>query len=139
MVDPSGVQIRGLEKYKSGITFFQTFIGFWFSTQRSGCFQFRMVYDFARCSIRISWHAKLAPKLPLVNLRPLHVDGISYYQLDRNSGKIVEHKFENLTINNNPVAPPYGILSLLQQQDELRMRYPQGVPAGVGALSGTFQ
>lgn len=88
-----------------------------------------MVYDFARCSIRISWHVVLVPNLPLG--RPLHVDGISYYQLDRTSGKIVEHKIENLMINNTPVAPPYGLFSLVQQ-DMLRLRgNPQGVPAGV--------
>ncbi|KAL7558091.1 hypothetical protein ACA910_020043 [Epithemia clementina (nom. ined.)] len=131
LLDPSGVQLTGLEKYKSAFAFFQTFLGFWFSTSRSG-FQFRMVYDFARCSIRISWHAVLVPKLP-VHLRPLHVDGISYYQLDRKTGKIIEHKIENLTINNSHVAPPYRILNLLQL-DEMRMK---GVP--VGALTGSFQ
>lgn len=92
-----------------------------------------MVYDFCRSSIRISWHVVLIPKVPLS--RPFHVDGISYYQLDPDSGKINEHKLERLIINNTPVTPPYGILSLLQQ-DALRLR-PQGVPAGIGL--GSFQ
>jgi hypothetical protein len=61
------------------------------------------------------------------------VDGISYYKMDVPSGKILEHRIENLLINNSPVAPPYGILSLLQQ-DALRLSQPQGSPAGVGAL-----
>lgn len=88
-----------------------------------------MVYDFCRSSIRISWNVVLVPKVPLG--RPLYVDGISLYQLDAASGKIKQHKIEKLIINNTPVAPPYGILSLLQQ-DALSMR-PQGVPVGVGA------
>ena len=126
VIDPSGVQLAGLDKYKSAFAFFQTFISFWFSARSS--IQFRMVYDFPRSSIRISWNAILVPK---VLGRPFYVDGISYYQLDRVSGKIVEHKVEKLMINNTPVAPPYGILSILQQ-DALRVGRPVGVPVGAG-------
>jgi len=128
-VDPSGVQLTGLDKYKSAFAFFQTFVGFWFA--RSSGLQYRMVYDFCRSSIRISWNAVLIPKVNPLG-RPLYVDGISYYQLDRSTGKIVEHRIEKLMINNTPVAPPYGIFQLLQQ-DALRMR---GVPVGVGAMIG---
>jgi hypothetical protein len=120
------VQLAGLDKYKSAFAFFQTFISFWFSARSS--IQFRMVYDFPRSSIRISWNAILVPK---VLGRPFYVDGISYYQLDRVSGKIVEHKVEKLMINNTPVAPPYGILSILQQ-DALRVGRPVGIPVGAG-------
>lgn len=137
MIDPSGVRLTGLQNYKSSIAFMQTFLNFWF-TPDSGI-QYRMVYDFCRSSIRISWHAVLFPKMfPLS--RPLHVDGISYYQLDVDSGKIMEHKIETLLINNTPVAPPFGIFSLLQQ-DALGMR-PVGVPAGAlgaGSTAGAFQ
>lgn len=124
LVDPSGVQLSGLEKYKSGFAFFQTFVNFWFTSQ--SIVQYRMVYDFCRSSIRISWNAVLIPKVPLV--RPLYVDGISYYQLDSTSGKISEHRIEKLVINGSLAQPPYGVLSLLQQ-DLLAMR-PQGVPVG---------
>jgi len=127
-VDPSGVQLTGLEAYKSAFAFFQTFCSFWFHTKNG--MQFRMMYDFCRSSIRISWHVMLVPKVPLGG--PLYIDGISYYQLDRSTGMIVEHKVEKLLINNRPVAPPYGILSLLQQ-DALRVR-AHGVPVGVGAM-----
>jgi hypothetical protein len=126
VIDPSGVQLTGLDKYKSSFAFFQTFISFWFSARSS--LQFRMVYDFPRSSIRISWNAVLVPK---VLGRPFYVDGISYYQLDRVSGKIIEHRVEKLMINNTPVAPPYGILSILQQ-DLLGVGRPVGVPAGAG-------
>jgi Uncharacterized conserved protein (DUF2358) len=129
-IDPSGVHLTGLDKYKSAFAFLQTFQRFWF---RESGLQFRMVYDFCRSSIRISWHCVLIPKVPLG--RPLHVDGISYYQLDIESGKIIEHKIETLIINNTPVAPPYGLLSLLQR-DVLGLR-PQGVPAGVLGAADT--
>jgi Uncharacterized conserved protein (DUF2358) len=125
VIDPSGVQLKGLDKYKSAFAFLQTFKRFWFRDESR--IQFRMVYDFCRSSIRISWHCILIPKVPVG--RPLHADGISYYQLDVDSGKIIEHKIETLIINNTPVSPPYGILSLLQQ-DALGMR-PQGVPAHI--------
>jgi hypothetical protein len=127
-IDPSGVQLTGIESYKSSIKFLQTFVKFWF--QERSAIQYRMVYDFARSSIRISWHAVLVPKLPLG--RPLHIDGISMYKLDSGSGKIVEHKIEQLMINNTPVVPPYGIFSMMQQ-DLLGLSGQPGVgiPAGV--------
>ncbi|KAG7342292.1 DUF2358 domain containing protein [Nitzschia inconspicua] len=128
VVDPSGVQLTGLDSYKSSIKFMQQFVKFWFQ-ERSGL-QYRMVYDFARSSIRVSWHAVLVPKVPLG--KPLHVDGISMYKLDVDSGKVIEHKFEKMMINNTPVMPPYGVFSLLQY--EWGMASPQsgvGVPAGI--------
>jgi hypothetical protein len=112
LIDPSGVQLTGLSNYKSSISFLQGFHRFWF--KENPHIQFRMVYDFCRSSIRISWHVVLLPKV-LIG-RPLHVDGISYYQLDAESGKITQHKIDNLLINNKPAIPPYGILSLLQQE-----------------------
>lgn len=90
-----------------------------------------MVYDFARSSIRISWHAVLVPKIAPLGGKPLYVDGISNYELDRSSGMITEHRIENLLINNRPVAPPYGIFSILQQDSLLGLGKtvaPQGVP-----------
>jgi hypothetical protein len=87
-----------------------------------------MIYDSCRSSIRISWNARLVPKVFLG--RSLHVDGISYYQLDATSGKIIEHKVEKLVINNSQVEPPYGIFSLVQHD----MNSGMGVPAGVGAI-----
>lgn len=128
VIDPSGVQLTGLDSYTSSIKFLQTFCKFWFQ-ERSGL-QFRMVYDFARSSIRISWHAVLVPKVPLG--RPLHIDGISMYKLDPSSGKIVEHKFESLMINDNKVMPPYGVFSLMQQELVSFGGHPGvGIPAGI--------
>jgi hypothetical protein len=137
LVDPSGVQLTGLDKYKSAVSFFQTFIKFWFRTETTGNIQFRMVYDFARASIRISWNVVLVPKVSTLFVKPMYVDGISYYQLDRSSGQIQEHKIEKLMINNKPVVPPFTIWSLIQQ-DALRglSTSPRGIPVGV---SGSFQ
>lgn len=128
VIDPSGVQLTGLDAYKSSINFLQTFIKFWF--QRTSGIQYRMVYDFCRSSIRVSWHAVLIPKVPLG--RPLHIDCISMYKVDASSGKIIEHKFEKLVINDTPVAPPYGIFSLMQR-DLLGLK-PQGAPVGGGGI-----
>lgn len=130
VVDPSGVQLTGLDKYRSSLAFFQTFLRFWFSPSRSKI-QFRMVYDFCRSSIRISWSIVLVPKVPIPGLRPVYVDGISHYTLDAESGKITEHKVEKLVINNRPMTPPYGIWQLLQQ--DAVAAQPQPVGAGAWA------
>jgi hypothetical protein len=54
------------------------------------------------------------------------------YRLDPTSGKIVEHKFEQLVINNTPVKPPYGIFSLMQQEVIGLAGQPGvGIPAGI--------
>lgn len=85
-------------------------------------------YDFVRDAIRISWHAELVPKVPLG--RVVYVDGISNYLLDRETGKIIEHQITKLQINQTPVEPPYGILSLIQQDlfgGTQRARVPVGV------------
>ena len=126
VVDPSGVQLTGIESYKSSIKFLQQFVNFWFQPARNKL-QFRLVYDFARSSIRVSWHAVLVPKMPMG--KPLHVDGISMYRLETETGKIIEHKMENLSINNTPIMPPYGVFSLLQQEWGLA-GVGGGVPAG---------
>lgn len=94
-----------------------------------------MVYDFARQSIRISWNACVVPKVVGNRRNALYVDGISVYKLDSESGKIIEHKVENMLINNIPVQPPYNVLAALR--DELLQpveRIPVGAGVGVGAM-----
>lgn len=46
----------------------------------------------------------------------MFVDGISVYKMDTESGKIIEHKLENILINNSPVAPPYGIFGMVREE-----------------------
>jgi Uncharacterized conserved protein (DUF2358) len=129
LMDPSGTQLTGLKNYKTAFSILQTMISFLYSRSKSGI-QIRMVYDFCRSSIRISWNVMLFPKGPFG--KPLYIDGVSIYTLDAPSGKITEHKIENLIINQTPVVPPYGIFStLLHEQYALT---PQGSPAGVWGL-----
>lgn len=138
LIDPSGVQLTGLDKYKSALQFLQTFVQFWFSSSSSSSssgVQYRMVYDFCRSSIRVSWHFRLVPKFVG---RPVFVDGISLYKLDdRPSGqyKIMQHKVEKLVINNTPVTPPYGFFSLLlQHEGAMAQPVPVGLATAVQAL-----
>lgn len=126
LVDPSGVQLTGLKNYKTAFHFLQTMISFLYSPSKSGI-QIRMVYDFTRSSIRVSWNAVLHPKL---GNKPLYVDGISLYTLDAPSGKITEHKIENLIINSRPATPPYGLFSTLLNDEQHAMQ-----PAGVWGSS----
>jgi len=126
VLDPSGVQLTGLKNYKASFAFLQTLTKLFYSQGRSRI-QIRMVYDFCRSSIRISWNVVLEPKMMG---RPLYLDGISMYRLDPVSGKIIEHKIENLMMNQSPLAPPF-VLNLLQR--EMFMQ-PQGVPAGVWGM-----
>lgn len=129
VIDPSGVQLNGLNSYRNSFTFFQSLVGVFYNTDRSSV-QFRMVYDFARQSIRMSWNVILVPKLVGNRRNSLYVDGISSYKMDSSSGKIVEHKIDQMLINNTPVTPPYGVLSTLRQE----LMNPQPVPVGVGAV-----
>jgi len=129
VVDPSGVQIRGLSGYKSSFKFLQTFLRLVYQPEKSTV-QHRMVYDWARSSIRMSWNAELISKVSLGgDKNALFIDGISVYKLDALSGKIIEHKVEKLMINNIPVQPPYGIFAALKGGEMQGM-----VPIGVGAI-----
>lgn len=134
VVDPSGVQLTGLNSYKNSFSFLQTLVRFFYNTSASGV-QSRMVYDFARQSIRISWNAVLVPKMVGNRRNALYVDGISIYKMDSKSGKIIEHRVENMLINDIPITPPYGIFSALKDELMNPVRVPVGV--GVGAMFDT--
>jgi len=124
-LDPSGVQLTGLKNYKRSFAVLHTMTKLFYSQERSRI-QIRMVYDFCRSSIRISWNAVLEPKMMG---RPLYLDGISLYRLDVASGKIIEHKIENLMLNQTPLSPPF--VNLLQRE---MIMQPHGVPAGVWGM-----
>lgn len=130
VTDPSGVQVKKLSGYKNSFRFLQAVVGMLYNTDRSTV-QFRMVYDFARQSIRVSWNAMLVPKIVGNRRNSLYIDGISVYNMDAESGKIIEHRIENMLINNTPVQPPYGVLSALSQE---LIANRQQVPVGVGAM-----
>lgn len=129
VVDPSGVQLSGLNHYKSSFRFLKTTIGFIYSLEKS-TIQYRMIYDFARQSIRISFNVMLLPKVVGNRNNALYIDGISVYKMESKSGKIIEHRVENLLMNNIPMRPPYGILTELLRPIPSLYDIPVGVPAG---------
>lgn len=57
----------------------------------------------------------------------LHVDGISEYYLDRDSGLITEHKVTHLLINDQAVRPVNGIFRALAEISPVD-HDPEGVP-----------
>jgi len=132
VVDPSGVQLSGLNSYKNSFTFLQTLVGFLYCPSRSQT-QSRMVYDFARQSIRISWNSVLVPKVLGNEKNALYIDGISVYKLGSKSGTILSHTVENLIINSTPVTPPYQFSTLLMSEILQPSRAP--IPVGVGAMT----
>jgi len=128
VIDPSGLQLSGLNSYKSSFKILQSVIGLFYNTDKSSV-QFRMIYDFSRSSIRISFNVILIPKVVGNRRNALYVDGISVYKMS-SQGKITEHRIENLMMNNIPVRPPYGVLSELLKPISSLQGSPVGVPAG---------
>lgn len=135
VVDPSGVQLSGLSNYKNSFSFLQTIVRFFYNTKESEV-QSRMIYDFARQSIRISWNAVVVPKIVGNRRNALYVDGISVYKMDSSSGKIIEHRVEKMLINNIPVQPPLGVLTALR--DELLMPMGERIPTNAGIPVGAM-
>jgi len=131
VVDPSGVQISGISNYKSSFSFVQTMSKFFYNMDESTV-QYRMVYDFARQSIRIPWNAVLVPKVVGNRRNALYLDGISVYKMDSKSGKIIEHTVEKVLVNNIPLTQPNMLLNVLRSE----AFQPSGgrIPVGVGAL-----
>lgn len=127
VTDPSGVQLKGVNSYKNSFRFTQSLIGLFYNVEKSSI-TYRMVYDFARNCIRISWNVSLVPKVVGNRRNALYIDGISVYEMDLSTGKIVEHRVENMLINNSAIRPPYGVLNALIPTSQLQ-------PAGVGAWS----
>ena len=57
----------------------------------------------------------------------LHVDGISEYNLDRDSGLITEHKVTHLLINDQAVRPANGVWNALSEMSPIDVE-GAGVP-----------
>lgn len=128
VVDPSGVQLTGVDNYKNSFRFLQSLVGIFYDISQSSV-QSRMVYDFARSVIRISWHVVLVPKVMGNRRNSVYIDGISIYGMDATSGKITEHRVEQMLINNTPVVPPYGVFSAIMQDFG---KGGERVPVGIG-------
>ena len=78
----------------------------------------------------MSWNAVIVPKVVGNRRNALYLDGASLYKLDAVSGKIIEHKIENVILNNTPLSPPYPTQMLLASA---LLGTDRRVPAGVGA------
>lgn len=124
-VDPSGVKLHGIRGYKTSFRFLHAFINFFYCPEDSGL-TFRLVYDWARNHIRVSWNAVLLPKKIYGGTKNvLHVDGISVYEMDKASGLITQHRIETLVLNDTPVRPVKGIFHALENLVRVD---PEGVP-----------
>jgi hypothetical protein len=124
-VDPSGVKLHGIRGYKTSFHFLHAFVNFFYCPEDS-LLTFRLVYDWARNQIRVSWNAVLVPKKIYGGIRnELHVDGISVYAMEKASGLITQHRIEKLVLNDTPVRPVNGIFDAIKN---LARVDPEGVP-----------
>eukprot|EP00557_Chaetoceros_sp_GSL56_P002197 CAMPEP_0176500782 /NCGR_PEP_ID=MMETSP0200_2-20121128/13781_1 /TAXON_ID=947934 /ORGANISM="Chaetoceros sp., Strain GSL56" /LENGTH=356 /DNA_ID=CAMNT_0017899565 /DNA_START=567 /DNA_END=1634 /DNA_ORIENTATION=- len=115
VVDPSGVTLHSLQSYKNSFYFLHMVVKLFYCPEKSGL-TFRLAYDCARKNIRVSWNAELVPRIG-GNRNKLYIDGISVYELDRQTGLINQHRVERLLLNDAPVSPPpQGIFAMLQEQ-----------------------
>lgn len=109
VVDPKGITLHSLKSYKTSFQFLHVIINLFYNPHDSHL-TFRLIYDTARKSIRVSWNAILIPRIGGGDMRhALHVDGISVYEFDRKTGLINQHRVEHLLINDAPVEAPNGI------------------------------
>lgn len=133
VVDPSGVTIHGIPNYEMSFRVVRSVVGFFYCEEASGL-TFRLVYDWARNNIRVSWNAELTPRSIYGGAsNTLYVDGISVYDMDRSSGLISQHRIEHLLVNGNPVHAPNGLFNAMQE--EVSGIIP--VPGGFGVADST--
>ncbi|KAL7552002.1 hypothetical protein ACHAWF_017480 [Thalassiosira exigua] len=132
VIDPTGVSLHGLENYKLAFGFVHAVVRWFYCEERSGVTSVRVGYDWARKCIRVSWNVELVPRMIYGGERNiLHVDGISEYYLDRESGLITEHRVSHLLINDQPVRPENGIFHALAEISP--GHDAEGVPVFFGA------
>ena len=112
-IDPSGVQLTGLTNYKNAFRLVHTVVNLFYCPEKS-LLTYRMVYDHEHQDLRVSWNVAVIPKA-FFGRKKLHIDGISVYHFDR-EGRIVQHKVEQLVMNNSFVRPEKGIMMALKSQ-----------------------
>lgn len=115
VIDPSGVHLHGVNNYKSAFRLLHALVGLFYCPERSGL-TFRMCFDKARQNIRIHWNAQVIPKAIFGGYKTtLYADGISVYEISRNSGNITQHRIERLVINDNAIAPENGVFAAMRR------------------------
>lgn len=114
VIDPSGVKLHGVKNYQAAFNLLHALFGLVYCPELSGL-TFRMCFDKARQNIRIHWNAQVIPKAIFGGYKTtLHVDGISVYEISRNTGNITQHRIERLIINDNPIAPENGVFAAMR-------------------------
>jgi Uncharacterized conserved protein (DUF2358) len=118
-VDPALVTLHGLGKYKAAFDVLHAVVRIIYCPAHSSI-TFRMCYDTARDHIRIHWNAVLQPRDVFGGTgRTTHVDGISVYTLNSETGQINQHRIEHLLYNDRPVMlPAEGVIGLLRRRQE---------------------
>jgi Uncharacterized conserved protein (DUF2358) len=115
VVDPSGVKLHGLRNYKAAFHFIHAIIRVVYCPAQSEL-SYRMCYDKARSNIRISWNAKIVPRSVMFGTGTQHIDGISVYEMNADTGRITQHRIERLLLNDNHVAPKEGVIERLRAE-----------------------
>lgn len=129
VIDPTGVKLHGLKAYKNAFRLIHGILQVFYCPERSGL-TFRMCYDTARQSIRVSWNAEVVPKAIFGGVRTtLHVDGISVYEISRKTGMITQHRIERLVMNDTPIRPQQGIFALLRNEHDESVPVFNSLPA----------
>mmetsp|Transcript_9216 Transcript_9216/g.13359 ORF Transcript_9216/g.13359 Transcript_9216/m.13359 type:complete len:445 (+) Transcript_9216:77-1411(+) len=139
LVDPSGVTLHGLANYKRTYGILRAIVNFLYNPEESGL-TFRLLYDYSTKSIRVTWHAVLIPKSIYGGYaRRVHLDGISVYEMDRDTGLIYKHRLDRTCLNNIPIQYPQGIWNALHTELVEPNGIPVGVPIGGCWGSSTFE
>jgi hypothetical protein len=116
VVDPSGVKVHGKASYKNAFRLLHALVKFIYCPAKSSM-QMRMCFDQARHNIRISWNARVVPRdIFGGSRRVVHAAGISVYEFDRETGRIVQHRIERLLLNDAPLAPKEGVVAALREE-----------------------
>ena len=113
-VDPSGVKVTGLRKYKAAFGLIHGFIQFVYCLEKSSI-TFRLCFDKARQNIRIHWNAEIVPR-EIFGKSHFFIDGISVHELSLESGNLTQHRIERLLMNDQPVMPREGVIARLRRE-----------------------
>lgn len=106
LVDPSGVEIEGLDKYQrihSSLRLVrQLALNDW-------TIRFQIRYDWCQRSVVVQWYSRWYLK---TSSAPLHVDAVSYFDLN-DDGLISRHRIDRAIINSRHVMAPAHDLATL--------------------------
>jgi len=146
VVDPSGLRLHNLNRYKASFRFLHGMLNFFYDSKLS-MLTFKIIYDVSRQDIRVSWNAYVVPKAIYGGEgNALYLDGISVYVLNKLNGIITEHRVEHLLLNDVPVQAPQGIFEAMRSAVGAE-EGPEGVPvwnmdldmdAKMGPIPGQF-